>query len=701
MKRIGIVFIIFAVFINCSFILGKGTKVGKLKFPELSKIKKPQISKYDLKNGIKLRVIEDDRFPIINLSIWIKGGDVFEPGSKIGLASITAQLLRIGGTKDISGEEIDRKLDSKGISISISSAFDYFIINVSSLKDNFNEAIGILSEILMFPEFNKEKFKEIKVQMSSSVSRKNDDPSSINVREFDKLVYGSDSPFGTSLEYEHLDNIKMADVRSFYGKFFAPSNLLIGITGPIKLKEAKSIIEENLGKWNCKSDIPLYPKVKKVDHDFKIAFAEKSGMNQSQISIGHLGVKENIDEKAKILVFNSIFSQGFNSRLMQRLRVKMGLTYGIGGGIISRYLYPGKVYFSTFTKSESTKEAVIAIFDEINKIREKKVTAQELKDARDYFINSYVFKFSSPEKVLQNYLKEEFYGLDSKKYDNLLTEIKNVTAEDVYEVANKYMDPDKMVVLIVGSKKNIKGSLSDIGKVKDIDISIKPPKMEEVIPDATANSLKKGKMIVFSALNKNYSGYKKVRSTVKISDMALKIQGRKLSLSTKTTTVYPDKVYNETNVMGMKIVKVVNGDIGFIKQMGQKKVITKKEIDKDRFGSIFNIYKFPRRYSFQYLGEKRVKNRLFDLIYVFDKSKNWVKFFINKKTGLIEIQEKIENIAGREGITRIENSGFKRYGNISVPGTVKLFMKGEKLIEINLKDFKTNIKVDESLFKIN
>ncbi len=701
MRKIGIIFVVLILLINFSFMQAKGKKIGKLKFPELAKIEKPVISKSVLKNGMVLRIIEDNKFPIIDLKIMIKGGDVFDPSSKVGLASITSQLLRIGGTHNMKGEEIDRQLDSKGISISISSRFDYFTIDLSSLKDNFDEAVGILADILMSPEFDKEKFNEIKVQMSSSVARKNDDSSIVKDREFDKLIYGEGSPFGASLEYDDIDNIKLSDVKSFYKKFFAPSNMLIGMTGPVNLEKAQNIIEKYFGGWKKDINLPVYPEVNEKKHDFKVAFAEKSGLSQSQISIGHLGVKENIDEKAKILIFNSIFSQGFNSRLMQRLRVKMGLTYGIGGGILSRYLYPGKVYFSTFTKSESTIDAVNAIFDEIRKIREEKVTPQELKDAKDYFINSYVFKFSSPEKVLFNYLVKEFYGLDINRYENLLDDIRTVTVDDVYDVANKYLDPEKMVTLIVGTRKNIKGKLSDIGKVKEIDISIKPPKLKEVIPEATPESLAKGKKLVQNSIFKNYSGYKQVRSIKQTSEMNLKIQGRELGMTSITTTLYPDKVFNEISVMGMKIIKIVNGDRGVIKQMGQKKELGREDIEKSRFGEIYDIIRSGNKYNFQYLKEKKINNKIYDIVYVSDKKDNWIKFFIDRKTGLIEIEEKIENIAGREGLARIVNSNFKRYNKIMIPSTVRIFMKGEKLIEAKLTDFKVDISVDKSIFKID
>ncbi len=701
MKRIVISIIVLFLLINVSLIEGKERKIDKLKFPALSKIKKPVIEKAVTKNGINIRLIKSDKFPIVTFMAMIKGGDVYDPESKVGLASITAQLLRIGGTKTLSGEKVDLKLDSKGISISIRSGLDDFTINVSSLKDNFDEAMSILADMLLNPAFNKDKFKEIKSKMSSLISRRNDDPSSINSREFDKLIYGKNSPFSVSLEYDHLENIKLKDVSSCYSTFFKPDSMLVGVTGPMKIKEIKKIIEKYLGKWSGKAILPKYPEVKELKHNFKIGFVEKSNMNQSQISIGHLGVKENIDEKAKILVFNSIFSQGFSSRLMQRLRVKMGLTYGVGGGIITNYLYPGRVLFSTFTKSETTIEVIKAIFDEIDLIKKGKVTAKELKEAKDYFLNSYVFKFSSPDKVLYNYLEKEFFGLDIEKYEKLIDDIKLVTADDVYEVANKYLDPKKMVVLVVGNKKKIKGNLSDIGKVENIDISIKQPKLKEVIPEATPESLKKGRELLFSVLNKNYSGYKSIKTSIQKSDMDMSMMGRTMAISQTSYAVYPDKFYSEMKVMGMVMKRAINGKKGYADQMGQKKEIPEKDIEESKFADLYDIFHSKNKYSYQYLKKVVVKGKTYDVIYIKDKGKNWVKFFLNRDTGLIEIKEKLVNIARQKGVGKIYMSKFKKQNAISFPFKTEIFLNGKRLINISVKEVVVNAPVDKSLFKLD
>ncbi len=701
MRKFTLTILIFTILVFGTGIYGKGRKLEKIKFPPLNEIQKPVVESASLNNGIQIRLIEDQKFPVVNFTAYLKGGDVYDPEGKTGLASITAQLLRIGGTAELKGDEIDRMLDMNGISIAFESSFDYFTVTVSALKPSFEKAMDILKKMLTSPAFDKEKFEEVKTQFSSSISRKNDDPAGIRGREFGKLIYGKDSPFAADLEYEDLENISIDDVRKCYSMFFKPANMMLGVTGPFKIGELEPLINKYFGQLKGEPVIPVYPEVKTPKHDYKVYFAEKANQTQSQIVVGHPGYIENIDEKANILVFNSIFSQGFNSRLMQRLRVKMGLTYGVGGGINSEYLYPGDVSFTTFTKSESTVTAVNAILDEVKKIRTEKVTEKELNEAKDYFLNSYVFKFSSPEKILNDHIQKEFYNLDKSKYDDLVNKIKNVTAEGVLKTAQKYIVPEKMITLIVGTKKNVKEDLSLIGKIKDIDISIKPPPVKEKIPEATPAALKKGKEILFKALSENYSGYRRIKSSVRESSVNISMQGRSFTLEQSVSVVYPDNVYSETKVMGMTMKRVVNGKKGYMTQMGQRKELTEEEINESAFAGLYDIFHSKDKYKFQYLKEEKIKEKSYDVIYITGVKDEWVKFFIDKTTGLIGIKEKIENIGGQKGLGRSYLSQFKKISGITFAFKTEIFLKDKKVLDITMKKVKINPPIDPSLFLVD
>ena len=706
MKRLSIVILLVTLLVGGvgDIFAAKARPVDKLKFPELNKIKLPEIQKTGIANGIKLRLIKNDKLPLVSLQIYLKGGDVYDPPSKLDLAYITAQLIRIGGTKELSGDEVDKMLDSNGISITISSNNDYFEISLTCLKESFDKSLSILSKILREPAFDEEKLEEIKTKESTTISRRNDQPGSIARREFNKLIYGAGSPFAPVPEYEHLDNISKSDAVMTYKKFFAADNMLVGVVGPLEIAELKQLFEKHFGTWNTKSRIPPFPKVKEQTYDFKVAFVEKSNLNQSYFALGHLGIKENMTEKAKIMVFNDIFSEGFASRLTARIRVKMGLTYGVSGSIGREFLYPGKTSFSTFTKCPSTLEAIEAIFEEIDIIRKEKVNEEELKDAKNSLLNSYVFEFSTPDRILSNALEREFYGIDEELEKKYVEDIKKVTADDVFEVAQKYLHPDKMVVFVVGNEKLIKegGDLSKLGKVKTLDISIPPPALKEKIPPATPEMLEKGKKFIASLQAKKYKGYKGLTSKEMSAAMKITMQGRTMEMETKSTTLYPDKSYMEMSFMGMKMQRIINGKKGVFNQMGKKRRIPAEDIEKEKFGDLYDIFhsKEKDKYAFQYLKEEEIDGKTYDVLYVFDAQKNWVKLFINRQTGLIEIEEKISNMMGQSGIGRIVKSDFRTIKGIPFSFKSEIYIKDKKAMEITVKEIKVNSKVDKSIFKI-
>jgi hypothetical protein len=272
--------------------------------------------------------------------------------------------------------------------------------------------------------------------------------------------------------------------------------------------------------------------------------------------------------------------------------------------------------------------------------------------------------------------------------------------DDVLEVAKNYLQPEKSIIFIVGKEKDLDGKLEELGKVKKIDISIKPPALKEKIPEATAETLAKGSKIIQALGSKKYKGYKRIKSLEMQADMTLTMMGREMQMGLKSLTYYPDKRHVEISVMGMKIFRIINGKKGILNQMGQKRVISAEEIEKDNFGNIYDIFNSKDKYKFQYLKEAEIEGRKYDVIYIFDAKKNWVKFFINKATGFIDREEKISRMPGQTGVAREIKSDFKIVKGIPYATKTEIFVKDKKVGEVIVKEIKVNPKVDLSIFKI-
>jgi hypothetical protein len=256
-----------------------------------------------------------------------------------------------------------------------------------------------------------------------------------------------------------------------------------------------------------------------------------------------------------------------------------------------------------------------------------------------------------------------------------------------------------MKIVIVGNEKLIKGKLSDLGKVKKLDISIKAPVVKEVIPTATPESLKKGSKIVANLYKKKYRGYKKLKSMEIVYDMVMTIPGRgNMTLGMKTSMVFPNKTYTEISVMGMKMTEIINGNSGIMNQMGRKIKLGKKQLEERRFGTEYDMYHNRKNYKFQYLKDVKIKGKTYQLIYVFNSDKKWEKIFINKKTGIIEITESVSKQAPMIGIIRSVKSNFKIIKGIPFAFKEEVSFKGKVVRTVNMKLVKVNPKINNKLF---
>lgn len=701
MKRLAILLII-AGLLAINLTAASGPDINKLRYPELNDFTLPPIHKAALDNGLRLRVVRTDKLPLVNIRILLDGGSVHDPADKVGLASLTAGLMRIGGTKEWSGDELDLYLDRRGINLDVQAADDYYVATVSCLHKDLDAAVAALAQVLRSPRFAKEKMDEMRTRLSSSIARRNDEPNGIAAREFNRVIYGKNSPFAAVLEYAHLAAIKKADLTACHQRYFAPGNMLAGVAGPVDLEEVKAVFESHFGDWKHKAEVPAYPRVKTDPRTARVFMVEKSNLNQSTIHIGHLGFIRDLEAEPAQKVFNAIFSQGMNSRLFSTVRTKMGLTYGVGGGIGTAERHPGVTSFFTFTKSASSIKAIKAILAEADKIRAEEVTPEELKDAKDYFINSFVFRFSSPEKILNSELNREFYGLPEGYSQRMLEAIKKVTAADVLAAAKKYMLPENFKILIVGKEADLDGKLSELGKVEKVDITIPPPPMEETIPEATPESLEKGAAIMKKAFATTYKGYKGMKTLLTVADMKMTMPQGTFDMALENRTVYPDKRYTAMTIMGMKIETVINGDKGVMRRMGQAQPLPEDRIKGAGFGSMYNMANHPETYTFQYLKSANVDGVSCEVIYITSPEfkDKWKKIYLNSENLYVLVEEQVSQMPGNAGIARETNSDFRVVSGIPFAFKSETKVKDKTVADVTVKKVVVNGPMDPSVFKV-
>ena len=472
-KKIVIGLLILAV--SAGAIYAQKAPKDKFAFGPLNPIRMPKVEKADLPNGLKLFLVEDPEFPTIYAYALVRTGAIFEPAAKIGLASLTGSVLRTGGTKTRTGDQIDKELETLAATVSTSIGQVSGTINVSVLKEDFDKALEILADLLTDPAFPQDKIDLAKIQQRTAISRRNDNVGGIASREFGKLIYGKDSPYARQAEYAGIDALTRQDIVDFYNAYFYPNNTIMAVCGDFKTKDMVAKLTAALGGWKKgKAAAEPWPKVA-VEDKYTVNFVDKPDVNQSNIMLGHLGGLMNHPDQPALDIMNQILSF---ERMFKRIRTDEGLAYSVWGSYGANYVYPGMFSCGAQTKSQSTVYAIEIMLKEIQRIMAEEVSDEELAKAKDGYLNSYVFNFQTKAQILNRMLLYAYYGYPLDFTEKLKTGVEKVTKADVLRMAKKYLKPDKVQILVVGKKADFDKPLSTLGNVNVIDISIPAPKQK-------------------------------------------------------------------------------------------------------------------------------------------------------------------------------------------------------------------------------
>ncbi|NIM90536.1 MAG: insulinase family protein [Candidatus Aminicenantes bacterium] len=465
------------IFLGVSSVFAQKGPKDKFVFGPLNPIKMPKVETVELKNGLKLFLVEDHEYPTIDLRAMVHTGSVYEPASKIGLASLTAQALRTGGTTFQTGDEIDQELETMAATIETYMSRDNGYIMVSVLKEDIDKALKILTDILMNPAFAEDKIRLEKIMQSSVISRRNDEIMQIANREFGKLIYGRDNPYARHPEYATIAAVTREDIVDFYKRYFYPNNTIMAVWGDFDAKSMTSKIRNTLGKWkSAKLNIPAVPTVK-YQYKYTVNLIDKPDVNQSNIMIGHIGGLRSNPDFPALNVMNSILSW---DRMFKKIRTDEGLAYAVWGYYGASYQYPGIFSNGAQTKSESTVYAIDLMLKQMKRITEEEVTDDELARAKDEYLNTFVFNFDSKDKIVRRTMTYAYYNYPLDFMEKIKAKVEKVTKADVLRVAKEYLRTDKVQILVVGKKEDFDKPLSALGPVNVIDITIpSPPQPKE------------------------------------------------------------------------------------------------------------------------------------------------------------------------------------------------------------------------------
>ena len=415
---------------------------------------KPLGKKVVLDNGIVLVVSERPGVPMVVVDILIDAGSIHDTPEKAGMANLTAELLA-SGTHNRTAVEIAEESDFIGSSLSTTADYDFVEIELVVLKKYLAKGLNILGDIILNPSFPQEEVENTVREIQGELKKNEEDPGWLAEREFLKALYDG-HPYGRAVEGndESVQRIDRSGLIKFHSNYYLPNRTIISIAGDITLEEARDLIEKNFGNWKkegiTESGIPPIPVLEKT----KFLKIDRE-VSQANIILGHLGIARDNPYYYPLQVMNYILGGGgFSSRLVNDIRDKRGLAYSVGSTYSSRR-YPGSFQVELQTKNQSAITAVKLVLENMSRIKEHGVSDEELDDAKAYLIGSLPLSMETDKEVAENMALLEFYDLGLDYFDKYQENVQSVSKQDVIGVAQKFLHPDKYVLVIVGNLKDI------------------------------------------------------------------------------------------------------------------------------------------------------------------------------------------------------------------------------------------------------
>ena len=447
----------------------KPPRPESLTFPE-SIFQPPRPERIQLENGLTLFLLADPMIPMIRIRGLIHAGSLCETSEESGLASLSANLLRLGGSTITSATEMNRQLEYVGATLESYAGRDFASISLLALSKDREMGIRFLSEILLHPAYTEGPMKQRKTEILDALRRQNDDPVEITRREFRRILFG-DHPYGRDPlgDEKSVPSFDREDLMRWHQAGYHPDRTILCITGDFQRDEMLELLRKYLGGWP-RGGVPVnYAEVKSCGAEGKTFFIPKE-LNQSTVRVGHLGIARNNPDKVPLEVLNFILGGGgFSSRLFNRVRTEGGFAYTV----VSEFeesLLTGQFLAFLQTKSEKTTQATQLTREIIHGMAvDTDITEEEVKLAKQSKLNDFVFKFETPAESAYLRAEVEFFGLPEDYLETYRQRLSAITLDDIKRVARQYLKPEEETLLILGTP-DIRDDLKVFGDFEEIQL---------------------------------------------------------------------------------------------------------------------------------------------------------------------------------------------------------------------------------------
>jgi len=647
-------------------------------------IKKPQT--FVLANGMKVLVVENHKLPRVSYTLTLDNAP-FTEGNKKGVDELTSSLIG-NGTKKTTKEAFNEEIDFYGANINFTSQGAY----ASSLSKYSGRVLELLAEGALQPNFTQTEFDKEKAKLLEGLKADEKSVPAISNRVVDVLAFGKNHPVGEYLSEETVKNVTLADVQNNYNTYFVPENAYLVIIGDVKFKEAKTAVEKLFNGWK-KQTAPknTYPTPVNVS-SLQIDFVDVPNAVQSEISlVNTVNLRMNDPDFFPAVIANQILGGDFNSYLNMNLREQHAWTYGASSSIGSGK-YVTKFKASSAVRNTVTDSAVVQFVKEIKRIRTERVDPEVLRNVKAGYIGRFVMQVEKPQAVARYALNIETEKLPADFYEKYIQTINNVTADDIYRVANKYFLLDNMRIVIVGKGSDV------ISGLEKLQIPIhyfdkygnpveKPATKKEAPKDVSAKTVFENYI--------NAIGGEKAVTAVK----TLYMNGSTTVPQAPNPLAFTSKLDSKGKMMvslsmgTMNLMKqVVNEKGAYVEQQGQRKNLEGEDLAEMKANAApFEELQLVKRTDLKVEGIEPING---NDAYVIKDGKT--KYYYDVKSGLKTAESKVREQGGKS-VEQITNfNDYREVKGVKVPFNLVQNVGFE--LDIKMSDIKINEGVSEKDF---
>jgi len=673
--------------------------------PALGRIPAVKPERVQFANGAVVYLLEDHSLPTVRGIAYFPSSPTLVPAERAGLAGLTGQVMRNGGTAAHTGDWLDDRLAAIGASLSSNVGSTQASTGFRCLTENTAEVVGLWAELTRKPAFPDEKIELAKVALRQSIASRNDEMMSMLMRVAGQAITGKDSPWSRQPEYATVEPIAASDCRTLHAVVFAPERMVLAVYGDFKSADMKKLLAAQWGDW-AKSGSPkpvLPPKPTRVEP--KLFYAPKEDVTQSGVIVGQPGSLASDPDYAALQVLEQGLGGGFGSRMFSYIRTARGLAYATGANAGSCYDTPGVLLAYSLTKSESTMVALQLIRDQLKAVTEAPFSEQEMAIAKQGVQNGYVFNFADPSQSLFRAAYFESIGYPADFLQQYQKSLDAVTAQSVLEAAKRKITPSGQVAIIVGREKDFDAPLASAGlPVERIDITIPPPpsKMGKVTESAESRAKATAWLEGAAKVAGGSAAWKAVKTITMSADATISIQGQSLAIGMEQTQAFPDRQVMTQKLPFGEVKQGFDGKNGWMSAMGQLQDNPKaaEEAKEEYASSLWNLFSNPASVELvaldatetidgvEYKAAKLLKS---------SKQDHVLLFSADGKLAGEAYQDKGNAQMGPARVVELR-SDWKAVEGLQYPFSTRMLRDGKSFMEAKVTALKLNPAVTDAMF---